>query len=398
MARVDPVHALESILSRGGRLPSKIRRNRRDLVPDSLCPAAGRTEARLTLGGSPAVMSGPRVSRLQANVWPAPPLILLGLVVACTTALAQDSPRSTDSVPGQIFPVTEPINDDTVTRIRAAARQLVDRNASAENAARPILVFEFLPGETAPGSSGFGACYELAKLISRDLGGAYLTVAYVPQPLRGYAVLPAIACTEIVMGSSASLGPITPDGETVDEALRGPVRFLAMRQARDPDLLLGMLDRDADLRLVRTADKTVHYKLPENINSFRQKNDVIDDQPAWDGGQRGVLTAERAREEGFCKRTAESSAEVAGIYRIGSRSAIEDPTLGQAIRPVWIKLEGPLDNVMVSYLTRSVEQARQQKEKPARLANQQPRRHRDSRRRPGRQDRRDQGHENCRLY
>ena len=29
--------------------------------------------------------------------------------------------------------------------------------------------------------------------------------------------------------------------------------------------------------------------------------------------------------------------------------------------PVWIKLEGPLDTVMVSYLTRSVEQARQQK-------------------------------------
>jgi membrane-bound serine protease (ClpP class) len=306
-------------------------------------------------------MIGPRVSRLQASVWPAPSLILFGLIVAGTSALAQDPPTRPDSVPGQILPVTEPITDDTVARIRAAARQLVDRNASAQNAARPILIFEFQPGDSAPGASGFGACYELAKLISRDLGGAYLTVAYVPQPLRGYAVLPAIACTEIVMGSTASLGPITPEGETVDEALRGPVRFLAMRQARDPDLLLGMLDRDADLRLVRTADKTVHYKLPENIKSFRQKNDVVDDRPAWDGGQRGVLTAERAREEGFCKRTAENSVEVAGIYRIGSQSAIEDPTLGQAIRPVWIKLEGALDNVMVSYLTRSVEQARQQK-------------------------------------
>jgi membrane-bound serine protease (ClpP class) len=306
-------------------------------------------------------MIGPRVSRLQASVWPAPSLILFGLIVAGTSALAQDPPTRPDSVPGQILPVTEPITDDTVARIRAAARQLVDRNAAAQNAARPILIFEFQPGDSAPGASGFGACYELAKLISRDLGGAYLTVAYVPQPLRGYAVLPAIACTEIVMGSTASLGPITPEGETVDEALRGPVRFLAMRQARDPDLLLGMLDRDADLRLVRTADKTVHYKLPENIKSFRQKNDVVDDRPAWDGGQRGVLTAERAREEGFCKRTAENSVEVAGIYRIGSQSAIEDPTLGQAIRPVWIKLEGALDNVMVSYLTRSVEQARQQK-------------------------------------
>jgi membrane-bound serine protease (ClpP class) len=306
-------------------------------------------------------MIGPRVSRLQATIWTVRSLVLLGLAVAGRTTLAQESPVVAESVPGQILSVTEPITDDTVTRIRSAARQLVDRNAAAPHAARPILIFELLPGDTAPGASGFGASYELAKLISRDLEGAYLTVAYVPQPLRGYAVLPAIACTEIVMGSSASLGPITPEGETVDEALRGPVRFLAIRQARDPDLLLGMLDRDADLRLVRTADKTIHYKLPENLKTFRQKNDVIEDLPAWDGGQRGVLSAQRAREEGFCKRTAENSADVAAIYRIGGQSAIEDPTLGQAIRPVWIKLEGPLDNVMVSYLTRSVEQARQEK-------------------------------------
>jgi membrane-bound serine protease (ClpP class) len=286
---------------------------------------------------------------------------MFGLVWVGALAAAQDSPAGRDSTPGQILPVIEPINEDTVARLRAAARQLVDRNASARQGKRPILVFEFLPGDAAPGASGFGACYELAKLISKDLGGAHLTVAYVPQPLRGYAVLPAIACAEIVMGPSASLGPITPEGEAVDPGLVGPVRLLAMRQARDPDLLIGMLDRDADLRLVRTADKTVHYKLAENLGAFRQKNDVVDDHPAWEGGQRGVLTAQRAREEGFCKRTAENSADVAGIYQIGRQSAIEDVTLGHEIAPVWIKLDGPLDSVMVSYLTRSVEQARQQK-------------------------------------
>ncbi len=74
-----------------------------------------------------------------------------------------------------------------------------------------------------------------------------------------------------------------------------------------------------------------------------------------------MLVADRAREEGFCKRTAESPEEVRGIYRIGRQSAIDDPTLGQEVRPVWIKLEGPLDTGMVSFLTRSLELARQQK-------------------------------------
>jgi membrane-bound serine protease (ClpP class) len=302
-----------------------------------------------------------RAARPQASVW----LVLffsgLNLIVAGVRAPAEQPPTDGGSAPGQFFTISEPITHDTIGRIRAATRQLVDRNASTKQATRPILVFEFLPGDSAPGASEFGACYDLAALISRELAGARLTVAYVPQPLRGYAVLPAVACTEIVMGASATLGPITPEGQNVDAALREPVRYLAMRKTRDPDLLLGMLDRDADLRLVHTADKTVHYVLADNMKTFRQTHELIDDKPAWEGGQRGVLTAQRARAEGFCKRTADSPAELASIYQISGQSAVEDPTLGRTVRPAWIKLEGPLDTVMVSYLTRSFEQAHQEK-------------------------------------
>jgi membrane-bound serine protease (ClpP class) len=303
----------------------------------------------------------PRVTRSQARVSPFLILVVLNLIVGGTQASAQNSTTGPDPVPGQFFPITEPITHETLTQIRNATRQLVDRNAAAEQGKRPILVFVFLPGDSAPGSSEFGVSYDLADLISTKLAGAKLTVAYVPQPLRGYAVLPALACDEIVMGPAASLGPITPDGQNVNAAFREPVRFLAMRKTRDPDLLLGMLDRDADLRLVRTADKTVHYVLADNLKSFRQKYDVVDDKPAWEGGQRGTLVAQRAREEGFCKRTAESEDDVRGIYRLGSQSTVEDVTLGHKLAPVWIKLEGPLDTVMVSYLARTVEQARQQK-------------------------------------
>ena len=122
-----------------------------------------------------------------------------------------------------------------------------------------------------------------------------------------------------------------------------------------------MLDRDADLRLVRTTDKALHYILAEHLEEFRKTNQVLDEQPAWEGGQRGVLTARRARAEGFCKAIAENPAEVAHIYQIGGQSAVEDPTLGQALRPIWIKINGPLDTVKVGYLQRRIEQARQEK-------------------------------------
>src|SRR5947209_7176063 len=82
--------------------------------------------------------------------------------------------------------------------------------------------------------------------------GARLTVAYVPKPLQGYAVIAALACQEIVMGSEASIGPIATDDQPIDPARRELLRGLAVRTGRDPDLLVGMLDREADLRAVRT--------------------------------------------------------------------------------------------------------------------------------------------------
>ena len=286
-----------------------------------------------------------------------------GVIAICgmmpALLLAQE-PAGLEPTPGQFFTITEPITHETISSIRAATRQLVDRSAAAARGKSPILIFEFLPGETAPGSSEFGASFDLANLISKELGGAKLTVAYVPQPLKGYAVLPVVACTEIVMGSSASLGPITPEQQSPDPAFRDPVRFLAIRKTRDPDLLLGMLDRDADLRVVRTLDRTLHYVLAENLEEFRRVNPILEEQPAWEGGLRGVLTAERARAEGFCKALADTPLEVTQIYQLGGPSSVEDPTLGQILRPIWIKIEGPLDTVKASYLSRRLAQARQQ--------------------------------------
>jgi membrane-bound serine protease (ClpP class) len=243
--------------------------------------------------------------------------------------------------------------------IRAATKQLIDRCAA--QGVEPILVFEFRPGEVMPGGSEFGSCYDLANFLSTKLEGAKRTVAYIPEPLRGHAVLPALACDEIVMGPEASLGPITPEGQPVDPALRDPVRYLAIRKGwPHPDLLLGMLDRNADLRALRTADKQLHYVMAEKRPEFEGTHQVISDEPAWEGGQRGVLTAKRAREEGFAKLIADNPAEVANAYQLAGQAATNDPTLGQVLKPVWIQIDGPLDTVKKSYLTRRIEQARQE--------------------------------------
>jgi membrane-bound serine protease (ClpP class) len=303
-------------------------------------------------------MIHPRGGRFGSTAW-----LLLALAFSLgggDRAYAQPGPDAPgpQQVAGQFFQIEEPITNETLARLKAATRQYVDQAAGTQKGSRPILVFVFRGGEVAPGTSGYGVSYDLARLISRDLAGARLTVAYVPEPIQGYAVLPILACSEIVMGPKASLGPITPEGESVDPGHQQPLTFLAQRKAREPDLFLGLLDREADLRRVRTADKTIHHVLADHLEEFRKTHQVVEDQSAWAGGARGVLTAERALEDGFCKRTAENENEVKAIYQIGGQSALEDPTLGRRIEPLWIRIDGVLDSVKASYLARRIDQAR----------------------------------------
>src|SRR3954447_16852449 len=199
-------------------------------------------------------MIRPLVVRPVPTAWVLLAATLLGSVLTgADRALAEPAAALHETHPGQFFPITEAITNEVKDQIQGATKQLIDRCAA--QGTEPVLVFEIRPGEVLPGESEFGACYDLANLISTKLKGAKRTVAYLPEPLRGYAVLAALACDEIVMGPEASLGPITPEGQQLDRALREPVRSLAVRKGRDADLLLGMLDRDADLRAVRTANK-----------------------------------------------------------------------------------------------------------------------------------------------
>jgi membrane-bound serine protease (ClpP class) len=296
-------------------------------------------------------------ARLSPSWWLLP--TILSILLSNSAVAAPPAGAAAKKLPGQFLPIVEPITSDTIAEIRAKTRQLIDR--SARKGEEPILVFEFRPGESAPGASETFASLELETYISRKIAGAKMTVAYVPEPLKGYAVLAALACDEIVMGSDASLGPITPEGQQVNSDLFQPVRNLALRTGRDPDLLLGMLNREADLRVVRTANKQVHYVFAENLATFRMDNQVLEEEPAWKGGQRGILTAATARDQGLVKLTADSPAEVARFYELAGQSTANNPVLGQNVKPVWIKIEGLMDTVKKSYLSRRIEQARQEK-------------------------------------
>ena len=120
-----------------------------------------------------------------------------------------------------------------------------------------------------------------------------------------------------------------------------------------------MLDREADLRAVRTADRQLHFVLADDLPEFQQgPGRRRGSNPPGRPAAGGVLPAERAREIGVSKRTADDPAALTAAYGL---SATDDPTLGQVPVPVWIRIEGPIDPPARTYLRRRVAQARQEK-------------------------------------
>ncbi len=58
---------------------------------------------------------------------------------------------------------------------------------------------------------------------------------------------------------------------------------LSNTKVRDNDLLLGMVDKTADLRAIRTTDKQLRYVLADNLTEFKKTHQILEDLPAWEG-------------------------------------------------------------------------------------------------------------------
>ncbi len=295
-------------------------------------------------------MASPRNPRTAS--WITVALLIVGLFAPATARSQAPEPTEPDRKPAQFFTVPEPITDAVIENLRNSVRPFLDR--AAARGVEPVLIFEFQPG-TKSGQTSSGNASDLADFLSTALGGAEQVIAYVPAPLTGYSVLAALACDEIVLGDEASLGPITPDGQPVSEAARAVLENLARRKGRDLELLRGLLDPTIDLREVRTADRRTHFVPSSGLAEFEKSNQVLSNNPMWEGGRRGVLTADRARELNVTPLLVPNRGRLIEAYRLASAS--DDPTLGGPVKPILIRIEGPLDNVKEAYIRRRISQA-----------------------------------------
>ena len=161
--------------------------------------------------------------------------------------------QEADAGDGLFVSIRYPLDDKEVGRINQVTNQAHksyrDRLQAAGlgDGAKPLkVVYDFHAEGPVSGSSRYGNCRELAEyLLSRT---EITTIAFVHGELTRHAVLPALACQELVMSDDAKIGDAIRDQQEPlgDDQLLF-YRKVAEKRGRSPALILKMLDKNLEV-------------------------------------------------------------------------------------------------------------------------------------------------------
>jgi membrane-bound ClpP family serine protease len=269
-----------------------------------------------------------------------------------------NAPAEADAQQAYLIPVTLPITDDVDSRARRMIDQVLQQAESAAADRRPILILEFRGRQ---GQSGRGSQFERALALARYITSGRLsrvrTVAYLPEAVEGHAVLPVIACEEIVMRGEAELGRAGVDEEFIDDVMRVGYSEIAKRRGVIPEpVALAMLDKELEILRVKTTEG-VRYVTEAELAEL-EKSVVIESVDTVAGkGEFARFTGDELRNTyRMASHLAESQKELATALRLPPGGIEENPALGERWNAVVIDLEGAVDSKWVQWVQRGVEE------------------------------------------
>lgn len=267
----------------------------------------------------------------------------LVLAVAGTAVAAKEEPKTPRQV-ARIVHVELPIAGQTFERTRRIVLTAIER--AKKDDVRLVLIFEFdVPkGQKDLGRrSEFGDAYKLANLISGEELNGVETVAYVPQPIQGHAVLPVLACQEIIMAEDASFGAAGIDERTITPTLRSAYSEIASRRRTVPvTVALGMLDPALEVLQVETDKLTSEFVTPDELKELKKQHTTKEPVTVKRAGEVCEFSGTEARRWGWAKYLATDRASLSKALDLPSTAVEDDPSLEGGWRAVRVDLKSPL--------------------------------------------------------
>jgi membrane-bound serine protease (ClpP class) len=282
-----------------------------------------------------AGQSGPQAAALQAQE-------------------AAEKPKAAGPPPAFRFDVTLPITAKSVSqRVKQA---LVKVHKLPPGGPRPIFIFEFRPAPgTAGEGSGFGDSLDLARQIAGDQLSQVRTVAWVPRTIKGHAVLPVLACEQIIMGKEAEIGAAGLAEKTIDAGMRASYTEIAERRRTVPTAIaLGLLDKDLAIFKV-TTQEGIRYETAEELEKLRAAGAVSKEETIFTAGDHHLLSGNELRfAHGLASHLAEDRRSLAAALQIPLASLQQDLMPEDGWKPIRLDLRGPIHHQSVNWVLRSI--------------------------------------------
>lgn len=283
-------------------------------------------------------------------------LLLLGSLLALVRGdEGAAAAKPTALRPARIVVVPLPITGTLDTQIERNIEQVLEQ--LPDDGSRPVLILEFRP---KPGQQGEGTNLGRANSLARYLISSKLsrvrTVAWLPTSVRGHAVLPVLACEEIVMHPDATLGDAGYGETFIDPDMKRDYESIAKQRRTIPAaVVMGMLDKQQQVAKVETLEG-VRYVLAEELAALQGKANSIDTTVKDPGVPANYTGRDLRLKYGFVSHLASDRKELAAALQVADSIVDDDLSLNKNWKPVLVRLDGPIRQDKVNFILRTLMQ------------------------------------------
>lgn len=249
-----------------------------------------------------------------------------------------------------------PIVGTVDTQAKRQIDQLLAR--APTSGTRPLLIVEFGGKEGQNGlGSEFERCLSLARYLASDRLNGWRSVAFVPHSLLGHAVLPVLACEEIVIAEDAEFGEAGRDETFIDMTVRRGYSEIADRRRTIPNaVVLAMLDKQLTVSKVQTTEGT-RYVLDEELKELQQKAAVSSVETVSRAGDWAKFTGRDLRlKYAFVSHLASDRKQLATALQLPPTALQENSSVDGTWQPIRIDVRGPIHAQQITFLERNLRQ------------------------------------------
>jgi membrane-bound ClpP family serine protease len=271
--------------------------------------------------------------------------------IGTVPAIQEDATRPRRQ--GQWIPVTLPIDNSTVVRVQ----QTMLRTMAVAHDEHPIFILEFIAPEGAADAgqgTQFDDAHKLARFLTSDRLNGANTVAYIPRPIRGHAVLVAIACEQILMATTATIGDAGADETTISNTLFAAYAEIASARRTVPvAVALGMLDKSRTVLKVKT-EVDVQFATRDQLPEIEKHHRILSQEVIKQANEPWQISGAEARDWGIVKVLADDPLDVRREMQLSPEITRGDPSNGEGWKPILVELKGPVTAAKVDDVVRII--------------------------------------------